>query len=304
MLPGPVRRLAEEIGSDRRSGAFELAERALDVYGRLRDLDGIKGKAEELHTLLRRAQPKMAAVINASLLGRELSRRESWDGLDRLKRRLVAAKKEVARTALHLLQDAEAVVTVSYSSDVLEALRLRRKEYGELRVYVCESRPLREGVVLARDLGEAGLKAVLVADAAGPSLVADCDAVVTGADSLLRDGCLVNKVGTMSLTLACNEFGVPFYPLMEALKTEVEEGRVEWGQERRDPEELDGTVDAYNFYFEKVPARLTRLVVSDAGVARPSQHLKRFGRLEDLADFYSSGNLTADTGLSKTRGPS
>ncbi len=119
--------------------------------------------------------------------------------------------------------------------------------------------------------------------------MASCDAVVTGADSLLRDGHLVNKIGTLGLYLACQEFDVPSYTLMEVLKVELEGSEVAWQEESRDPGELSDEVEALNFYFEKVPGRLVRSVATDAGVMDTFGVTERFRTVGDLVRFYLAG---------------
>ncbi len=127
---------------------------------------------------------------------------------------------------------------------------------------------------------------MVIADAAGPGLVARCDAVITGADTLLRNGQLVNKIGTLGLALASEKHGVPCYPLMEAIKVELEGLEIPWREESRDPEEISDQVEALNFYFERVPSGLLSSVVTDAGVLKVRKVLHRFRREEDLKALY------------------
>jgi translation initiation factor eIF-2B subunit delta len=285
MLPDPVRRKAEEIAGDRTLGAFPLALRVLETYELLSEPLQKTETVEELHRAMTAAQPWMVAVRNASLLGRQLVVEGRSLRIERLRKRLLRARQKVARGAVEALRGAQTVVTLSYSSDVFEALTHPEAPDG-LRVYVCESRPLQEGIPMASDLRQAGVEAVLVADAAGPTLVGRADAVVCGADSLLRGGSLVNKIGTLSLALASREHHVPFLPLLEVLKLELEAQEIRWEEERRDPEELSTQVEALNFYFEEVVPTLLDRVVTDAGTERPVNLLERFRTPEDLAKFY------------------
>ncbi len=285
MLPDPVRRKAEEIAGDHTLGAFPLALRVLEAYELLSEPLQKTETVEELHRTVTAAQPWMVAVRNASFLGRQLVVEGRSLRIEPLRKRLIRARQKVARGAVESLRGAKTVVTLSYSSDVFEALTHPEASDG-LRVYVCESRPLQEGIPMASDLSQAGVEAGLVADAAGPTLVGRADAVVCGADSLLRGGGLVNKIGTLSLALACREHHVPFLPLLEVLKLELEGQEIRWEEERRDPEELSTRVEALNFYFEEVAPSLLDTVVTDAGTERPVNLLERFRTPEDLARFY------------------
>lgn len=286
MLPEPVEELVRAVAEDTTSGAHRLALRALEAYERLGDAGGGAEDADALHDRLAKAQPWMVAVRNASLLGRRLAREGRWAELPALRERLEEARDRVGDAAAEALRGASAVVTVSYSSDVYEALLRAGRGTPDLEVTVCESRPLREGVRLARDLADAGVRAVVVADAAGPGLVAEADAVLTGADAILRAGALVNKIGTLGLVLACREFNVPFWPLLEVLKVELEGDTRPWEPEDRAAAELAEGVPARNFYFERVDLRLVEEVISDAGRVPPDRLLRRHRTLTDLTRRY------------------
>jgi translation initiation factor eIF-2B subunit delta len=290
MLPRPARSLVEEIASDTRSGALPLSLKALDAYAMLSDVSDAAKTSDELHRQLVKAQPWMASVVNASCLGREMARSSRWEDFSRLKEGLKAARERVATEAAGMLRGCRTVVTVSYSSDVLAALEVARKDASGLRVYACESRPLAEGVDLTRALRRAGIDATVVVDAAGPAMVREADAVIIGADALLRDGHVVNKVGSLSLALAAENYGVPLFCLMEAIKVELEDHRLQLEPESRDPKEVCSDVDALNFYFEKVPAGFTTYLTTDAGVRRWPALLETFRRVDDLMRHYLSKN--------------
>ncbi len=286
MLPDAAKRVVEEVGSDTTSGAMPLAQRALNAYASLDGLREAEAAALQLHSLLRQAQPCMAAVTNVSLLGSQIVASGRWDDLGRLKQRLSRARQEVARQAATILRESKVLLTISHSSDVFEALKVRSEESGGLKVYACESRPLLEGVALARALRDVGIHAVVVADAAAPGLVPQCDGVLVGTDSLLRDGHLVNKIGTLPLALACKEFEVPFYPLLEVLKLELEGHEIGWEEETRDPGELNSEVEALNFYFERLPGGLARSLVTDAGIMDAETLIGRIKTIDDLMGIY------------------
>ncbi len=285
MLPGPVERIVQEIASDTTSGALPLALRAVEAYGGLKGNREPRVAADALHNRLQAAQPWMAAVVNASALANGLAGASEWGKLDALRERLGQARLRVASASTSVLGEARTIMTISYSSDVLEALHALRAVSPS--VYVCESRPLREGVALAKALRRDGIEATLLADAAGPGLVERCEAVVTGVDSLLRSGFLVNKIGTIGLALACEEFGVPYYGLMELIKVELEGQEIEWREESRDPREISDEVQVLNFYFERIPARLARSVVTEAGPLTVKEALGNYRHMEDLAALYS-----------------
>lgn len=130
---------------------------------------------------------------------------------------------------------------------------------------------------MAAELEAAGISTTLVADALGPSLVRECDAVLSGADSVLRDGALVNKIGTYPLALAAKAAGKPFRVACEALKIDAR-----WTAETvvppalRPSEELEPPpeVRARNVYFDLTPSDLVTHYIMDDGVHEPAQIAK------------------------------
>lgn len=286
MLPRNAREIVEEIAGDRRSGALSLAQRAVEAYEELEKVASPFEASQELHEALRTAQPWMVAVANASILAGHLVRAERLEALGTLRSQLGGAQEAVGREGQKALTNASTLLTLSRSGAVLEILTQRHEAGDGQVVYVCESRPLQEGVSLARTLQSHGIAATVLADAAGPTVIPECDAVLLGADSLLRDLHVVNKVGTLSLALASREFGVPCYIAMEVLKVELEGNEVPLEEERRDPEELAEGVSVRNFYFERVPAQLFAPMITDAGVLDPQGLTQRFRTAEALMAAY------------------
>ena len=278
--------LEAEIGrirEDRVHGASWLSREALDVLKALaeslpsEDADRLLGVMREAARRLADARPSMASITNmvASLLyeveggrGMPLSR------LRRLASEKASALSETshrgmaltAENAAELIEGKEAVITYSYSSTVLEALSRR----PEVRTIVPESRPLLEGRRLAEQLAERGGRPTLIIDGAMAYFAREADAALVGADSVLADGSVVNKVGTRLAALAAWEAGIPFYVACETSKFDVRNylGR-EAVLEEGDPAEVGEGFPGMavrNPSFETTPARLITAVVTERGV--------------------------------------
>lgn len=157
-------------------------------------------------------------------------------------------------------------------------------EGGRLRhVYVDETRPLLQGVRLtAWELAHLGVQHTVVADSAGPSVLARglADAVVVGADRIVANGDVVNKIGTYPLALAAARAGVPF--LVAAPESTIDVTIPSGDQveiEVRDGSELlnfcgtrtapSGT-QALNLAFDVTPADLVTAIVTEDRLIRPA----------------------------------
>jgi methylthioribose-1-phosphate isomerase len=139
-------------------------------------------------------------------------------------------------------------------------------------VLVDETRPLLQGARLtAWELHAAGVPFALVADAAGPGLVARREAtqVVVGADRIAANGDTANKVGTYGLALAAAGAGVPF--VVVAPTTSIDLATPEGAAiplEERAGTEVSERYEARNPAFDLTPAHLLTAIVTEAGVHR------------------------------------
>src|SRR5207247_3696392 len=152
----------------------------------------------EVARRLSEAKPPMAIVHNvAHLVARLVS--EGHDPkavLVEIRTELDHARERIARNFLKVVPPHATIVTLSYSDNVFEAIKMAHGRGHVNRVYVMESGPVFEGRTMANALSDAGVPASAVPDSEGPSLLARVSCALVGADSVLRDGAVVNKVGT------------------------------------------------------------------------------------------------------------
>lgn len=199
-------RKMEQIATDTTTGATDLALRGLRIVSRLRGQARRRG-------LLAFASLHPSMGVFPHLASRALAGTVPPSGLAReLERETAAAAGEAARA----LAARGRVLTHSASRACRDALAQWWQPGRE--VVVTESRPGREGVRLARELAQAGVRATLISDAAAGVFVPRCDAVLVGADAIGGDDHLVNKAGTRLIALAARESGVPCYAVAQAHK--------------------------------------------------------------------------------------
>lgn len=96
------------------------------------------------------------------------------------------------------------------------------------------------------------------------SHVRKCDCVIIGADTVLRNRSVVNKVGSFQLALLCNYFQKPFYVITEKSKFSLKN---EFKQIEESTDEIwkdaPKGVAIKNIYFEKIPASLISKIITD-----------------------------------------
>jgi ribose 1,5-bisphosphate isomerase len=153
------------------------------------------------------------------------------------------------------------VVVTSWSSTVVACLTSGSYR-GEVRVL--ESRPPGEGGRTARALERAGIRSELYPDSAAGHAVRGADLVVLGADALLSGGSIVNKTGSLPLSLSAREHGVEVIVVADALK-KMRDGIPEsLLEERVQAEPLgEGPTPRAIPLFEIVPAHLVSEILTD-----------------------------------------
>jgi len=172
----------------------------------------------------------------------------------------VSADREAARLAAQ--PSLSRVATLSRSGTVQGALRA----IDPAAVLVAESRPGREGVSVAESLAQT-TAVTLTTDAALPFELDDWDAeaVVVGADRVLPDGRVLNKVGTRGAALAAADAGIDCLVVAASDKIALDD---DYDLEPRDPGELyDGDADlaVANPTFDVTPAEAVTAVMTEQG---------------------------------------
>ena len=273
-----------EIRTDRLQGASELARRCLDLLVQSADAAPAGDGSELLSMLIRRcdrltaARPSMASIQNlltqwkfsltqldsSSLSAlRSAAADRARDGIRQSKR----AAERAVENAADYIGTGKTIITHSLSSTVLGVLEKLKDQ--DIRVLVTESRPLNEGHILTRRLSEWNISTQLITDVQLGLFVAQADLALLGADSLLPDGSLVNKVGSYLLALVARDKGVPLYVCCESFKRR-KEGMGEPELEEMEARELGAPslpgVRARNIYFDITPARLISCWIDETGV--------------------------------------
>ena len=147
-----------------------------------------------------------------------------------------------------------------------------------------ETRPLLQGSRLtAFELAEQGIPHRIVADGAGPSVIARglTDVVIVGADRIAANGDVANKIGTYPLALAAARAGMAF--IVAAPESTLDPSTPDGDAieiEERDPDEVlciaghrvaPGASGALNLAFDVTPADLVTAIVTERRVIRPAQ---------------------------------
>lgn len=279
-MKAEIRARVDEIGSDNTSGAVQLTRRAADTLISVTEMPEL----EEAATALVKAQPAMASIFNLS--NHVLLNAHTPDEVIAVCRefigRMTSAAESIARTTASLIQDGTALMTHSYSETVLNALLAAKASGRQFRVIATESRPVREGVALARKLGEAGIPVSLIIDAAIFSFLPEVQMVLVGADAVSSRG-VTNKIGTSALALASRTLEKNIYALCGSEKF-LPSGRALPAESPKDPTEVASgplpNTTIWNYYFDLTPLEWFTGVITEEGMVEPASLKQRLGRMQ------------------------
>lgn len=177
--------------------------------------------------------------------------------------------------------NAGALATVDYGT-ALAPIRTAWKQGKRLHVFVDETRPRLQGARLtAWELMREGIPMTLIADnAAGYFIQAGkVDIIFVGADRVVANGDVVNKIGTYKLAVVAKENGVPFYAVVptSTIDLSIVSGE-EVPIEERAPEEVTHVRDqpigpegvvAANPAFDVTPSPYVTGIITEGGIVCP-----------------------------------
>ena len=283
MLPQPVEDKIAAVAGDHQSGATHLAERALRAFDLLVASGSVdRTSVQELARRLEDAQPAMASVRTVSRLAAKflLETPQNWPAfVGAMQRDLDDGRRKAGRNFVKVLEGPATVLTLSRSTNVFECLGAANQK-GLLReVLVLESRPLREGVELARDLHDAGVNVSIITDGAAGAFIDGVTLGIAGADTVFVDAGVVNRTGTHALAAICRTAGKPFYVACETFKIDTTRASKDWRPPpEHDHQEVSSELPARNPYFDLTPAALVTAFVTERGVYKPELIRQAFAR--------------------------
>ena len=263
-----------QVRNDREHGSRWLVHETISILRDIAVQPGISAE-ERLQQMrqagseLARARPAMAALAGA--VGRILSAPNGVEGMaqeaEHLLKEYDSAIEHITRYARPLLNGT--LMTDSISGTVLDVLVACLSQIE--RIVVLEGRPRYEGRDMAKALSEHGAAVTLITDAQADIFLPQCKAVVVGADSVLANGDVLNKAGTALLAWAAQGHRVPFYVLCETLKISPHSwsGDLSQLEEKEASEVLDQPIPGVtvrNFYFDRTPASLVTMVITEHGM--------------------------------------
>jgi len=239
-------------------------------------LEEIQEIAQKIKTT-RPTEIELGSIINLVLFKISENETESVDSLKEYGLRMCdkqIAEAEVAMQRLiengaKQIQEGDHILTHCHSRTVVGIFREAKKQGRDFTVFVTETRPLKQGLITAKELLESRIKIVYGVDSDMGYLMKKCTKVLVGCDAILPDGSIVNKIGTLPMAIVAKAFGKPFIVagLTSKLTHKVE-------IEERDPKEVEDPANLkgakiINPAFDITPGDYVDFIITEKGIVKP-----------------------------------
>jgi len=182
------------------------------------------------------------------------------------------------------------LATIDYGT-ALGVIYRAHEEGKDLKVYVCETRPMLQGARLTTwELKRKGIDVTLICDSMAATLMKQgkIDKVISGADRIAQNGDAANKIGTYNLAVLAHYHKIPFYIAAPHSTFDL---RIKSGEdipiEQRSKTEVTtlffkspiaaGNVKVFNPAFDVTPHELISAIITEKSIIRPP-YSKNIGR--------------------------
>ncbi|MEL9940270.1 MAG: S-methyl-5-thioribose-1-phosphate isomerase [Ignisphaera sp.] len=186
-----------------------------------------------------------------------------------------------------LIEDGDTILThcnagalaTSAFGTALAVIRVAWYKGKKIKVIATETRPVLQGARLTVwELKKEGIPVTLITDNMVGYVMYKkmVNKVIVGADRVLGDGHVINKIGTYTIAIAAKRHGIPFYVAAPTstfdLRSRVEDVKIE----ERNPDEVRKVlnkvyitledVDVFNPSFDITPPDLVTGIITEKGV--------------------------------------
>ena len=165
-----------------------------------RELANARPTEPELRTAIR--------IIKKSISEKNLSVKEMQERINEAVTKYDSNRKiameQMTNYGAKLIKPKSTILTICHSSTVVKMLIKAKSKIK--KVYCCETRPLYQGRITAKKLSDAGINVTLIVDNAASTVMKECNYFFSGADSILADGDVINKIGTNQISSICKKY--------------------------------------------------------------------------------------------------
>lgn len=265
---GSLERTVRSIETMETRGAKRIAIVGLREIKKIVEKDGFGKEFNRACKLLSKARPTAVVLHNVI---ETLRKEKSIKAVDRLTYYLDNVDELIGFMNYKSFKSGWNILTHCHSVDLFGLFIEARKKKKKFRVYVTETRPLKQGLMAAKALCKIGVPVTYIIDSAAGFFIKDIDVAMFGCDSMRRGG-VVNKIGTYPLAVLAAENKIPVYFVGNLMKLDK---RKKFEIEERSADELgDGipkNCEIRNPAFDITPWKYVTGVMTEKGLIKPEK---------------------------------
>lgn len=258
-------KICKDIKEIKIQGARNIAKKALYAYS----LFPTKKSRKKLLSL-RPTEPMLENVLNNI----------ETHSYQEILKHFDSAQEKINKFVFKIIKNKDILFTHCHSTNVVNALIYAKNNKKNFEVYNTETRPLLQGRKTAKELKNAKIKVTIFVDSASGVALSDeqgtkkADRVFLGADALLKNG-VINKIGSEVIAQIAKNQNIPVYIVADSWKYSPKNIKLE----QRDMDEIwnksPKKINIKNPTFEFVPKKYIKAVISELGVLKYNQFLRK-----------------------------
>ena len=191
-----------------------------------------------------------------------------------VKKHFSESKKLITKFGSKRLSNGMTIFTHCHASTVTGTLIEAAKNKIKFDVCNTETRPLFQGRITAKELSDNNIKVEHYVDSAARIALKKCDLMLIGADAILSDGTVVNKIGSEMFSEIANKYDVNVYVCTDSWKFDPEtiygnDEKIEMRDQKEIWDNIPKNVTVKNYAFEKIHSSLITGIISELGIYKP-----------------------------------
>jgi len=191
------------------------------------------------------------------------------------------AQEKINKYTLKLIINRNVIFTHCHSTNVVKTLINAKKQGRKFEVYNTETRPLYQGRKTAKELTKAKIKVTTFVDSAlnialtKKQKTKKVSKIFLGADAILSNGDVVNKVGSGLIAQIAKQNKIPVYIIADSWKFTDKNPKLEQRKYDEVWDDAPKNIRIKNPAFEKVPAKLIKKIISEFGIYSPRKFVRK-----------------------------
>ena len=252
--------ISKDIKSVKIQGARNVAKAALAAYNLFPD-----EKHKKILISLRPTEPMLWKVLN---LAGKMPMKEIVRHFDK-------AQERINQNVMKVIKNNSKIFTHCHSTNVLNALIYAKKKGKKFSVFNTETRPLYQGRKTAKELSKANIKTTLITDLEINEFLKNTDAVFLGSDALLKNGDIINKIGSAMIAELAFNHRIPVYIIADSWKFSSKDVKIEERTYKEIWKNAPRGIKIKNLAFERVPSNHIKAIISELGILKPKDFVRK-----------------------------